>query len=709
MRRNGSSERKRAVMTAAAERWEAKGKALAETAIRLARGGPRAAATPAHAIAFESREAAKRISPYFRVGFERLIGDTNDLEDSPPTELARAAGRPVARIVDLVDAAKIGDGFATGFLVAPDLLVTNWHVFDSPEDAVMTGAQFGFERNAAGLIESGVVFEIDPSRFFLSDPSVDIAIVGLKPQALIGSGSISEFGRVRLIPTVGKILVGHPVSIIQHPDGRQKHWAYRHSKLLLDPTDADLFLDYSTDTLPGSSGSPAFNIDWELVAVHHSGVPRRVNNQIVTKSGEVWRPGIPEEAIDWVGNEGARVSKIYETLHQKQMSDPVQQALLDQLLAGSTDPLLEGSGRVINRPTIPEPMSARAAYNQVGGSVNIVVNGTANFYFQPEPNRSADAPDKPRVEPLPTVPGAVEKKIKFDSDYDSRPGYDSAFLDGFDVPMPTAPLDEVHKDGASQWVLPYHHYSLVMHKKRRLCMWTASNADYDEKKRWRTREEFGEDTWKADPRIANKYQVEDAELYDPAKKFDRGHIVRRDDVAWGETKQEEEYGNSDSFHWTNCTPQHEQFNRDIYNYHGLWGGLENQISHEAGFVDNRLIIFAGPVLSESDPKRDFGSGAMVQVPVAFWKVVVVIETSGETRTLRAYGFVLDQTEAINQYGWEGRFRAGKFKEQQVSLATITELSRVKFGDALYAADPLANDPHEGKGRALRTMSDIKLR
>ena len=33
----------------------------------------------------------------------------------------------------------------------------------------------------------------------------------------------------------------------------------------------DTYVQYMTDTNDGSSGSPVFNSDWEVVAIHHSG------------------------------------------------------------------------------------------------------------------------------------------------------------------------------------------------------------------------------------------------------------------------------------------------------------------------------------------------------------------------------------------------------------------------------------------------------
>jgi DNA/RNA endonuclease G (NUC1) len=99
----------------------------------------------------------------------------------------------------------------------------------------------------------------------------------------------------------------------------------------------------------------------------------------------------------------------------------------------------------------------------------------------------------------------------------------------------------------------------------------------------------------------------------------------------------------------------------MFQYHGIWGGLENHITSQARFVGKKMILFSGPILSEDDQSRDFGSGIEVMVPMAFWKIVVVAEDVGGNKRLRAYGFILDQTEAIQEHGWEGRFRAGVFQ------------------------------------------------
>lgn len=702
MNRNEMADRKLEVMKAAAYRWKQNEASIAVTRERLKVRGALETASRGQVADFLARERLKLTSAeYQRIVAERIIRG-NQMEDTPRTMGARKAGTPVARIVELNDQGEIRDGIATGFLITSSLLITNWHVFEKPSDAIGYGAQFGFEKDEHNILQSGATFELDPKVFFISDKTLDIAIVAVKNAAVLGSESLASYGEVILIPTAAKILVGQPVSIIQHPDGKYKHWAVQQNELVLEPKPEDLFLTYETDTLPGSSGSPAFNQDWELVAIHHSGVPRMVNEEIIMVDGSVWRPGLPDDRIDWIANEGARVSKVYEYLKNLRLQNTSEQSRLARLIAGVRDPVLE------TESAAGLSFGGSRKVEQLPRSWNVVVNGTANFYFtNPEPPAVASQIPPLAGAQLSVGPG-IEKKILFDPDYATRRGYQSNFLNGFDIPIPEASLDEVLQDSGQQRILPYHHYSLAMHKKRRLAMWTASNVDYDKSKRWRKREEFGQDSWKPDPRIPIEAQIEDLEFYKPAAKFDRGHLVRRDDVAWGENQQEEEYGNSDSFHWTNCTPQHAGFNRDMYSYKGLWGQVEHHIANQGQFVGNRLIIFAGPVLDSNDPSRDFGSGIEVQVPIVFWKVVVVVEDVDGNRKLRAYGFLLDQTAAIQTYGWEGRFSAGKFKEQQVSLGEIIERSRVTFSNILIDADPLQDARDEARRRSLRTLGDLKL-
>jgi len=50
-------------------------------------------------------------------------------------------------------------------------------------------------------------------------------------------------------------------------------------------------LQYTTDTLPGSSGSPVFNDAWEVIALHHAGgnMISNTTRSIVIAGMKIWR------------------------------------------------------------------------------------------------------------------------------------------------------------------------------------------------------------------------------------------------------------------------------------------------------------------------------------------------------------------------------------------------------------------------------------
>jgi hypothetical protein len=154
------------------ERWKGFQASLAEVRGAEANRDGTVPRPEVGAITAEQRarfEARQRLRTAFdstahrnlRITAERQIGATLDFADLPPNEQARKAGRPVVRIVTLPGAGTVPQGFATGFLVAPDLILTNHHVFRTRDEAEGVGAQFLYERTHGGLRE-GVVFELDP-------------------------------------------------------------------------------------------------------------------------------------------------------------------------------------------------------------------------------------------------------------------------------------------------------------------------------------------------------------------------------------------------------------------------------------------------------------------------------------------------------------------------------------------------------------------
>lgn len=275
-----------------------------------------------------------------------------------------------------------------------------------------------------------------------------------------------------------------------------------------------------------------------------------------------------------------------------------------------------------------------------------------------------------------------------DEDYSDRKGYDPAFL-GIPIPFPAArdpSLLATLADGNT--TIPYAHFSIAMHAKRRLAMMTASNVRDDPAARKPdphgsySRDDLGggSDHWFPDPRLRGTEQLPDRFLTYDRQSFDKGHIVGRDDIAWGLTDLELRTANGDSFHATNCSPQVKGFNRAMGKT--SWGDLERAILKQA--IDQKLSIFAGPVLKADDPVFDGtgdGGALKLRIPRAFWKVIVAPDGAG----LAAYAFLLEQD--LSDVPLETLAFDPKWKSSMRSIADLEKaIGLVAFPDVIHDAD-----------------------
>jgi endonuclease G len=398
--------------------------------------------------------------------------------------------------------------------------------------------------------------------------------------------------------------------------------------------------------------------------------------RILRVGGGHWDDTMSDDEIDWIGNEGARVSRILADLAQGKWSTK-EQGFVGELMAGgwSEAALPPSKPAPAPAPSV-RPDRAPAAAPAASPATWIQVQSPSTFYVGCTLGEGV-----PRAEVRDAAVGTLEKKLRFDTDSSNRARYDPGFL-GIEIPLPGVSQkrrkEMVKAVGGKILVLDYHHFSLAMNEKRRFQMWSAVNVDYSAAARAhaRNRDAFGSDTWTLDPRLPASLQVQNDEFYGPATAVDRGHVVRRDDNCWGASLRETEFANSDTFHWTNCTPQHERFNRS--RLAGIWGGLEDAIKQQSEEQAERMSIFAGPVLDAGDPDA-YG----IQYPVKFWKVVAAV-VDGE---LSAYGFVLDQTPVVDEFGLEV-LDFGKFTVHQRPLLEIERMTGVVLPDVLEAADVL---------------------
>ena len=151
-----------------------------------------------------------------------------------------------------------------------------------------------------------------------------------------------------------------------------------------------------------------------------------------------------------------------------------------------------------------------------------------------------------------------------------------------------------------------------MHPTRRLAWWVAWNIDgltlFPSDSISRSGERL-----KLDPRIPADAQAGER-AYDD-NDLDRGHVARRSDLLWGATLAEARQASSDSFFFTNITPQRSGFNQSGRG--GVWGLFENAVLALEGLEERRVSLFAGALLAGEDPVyRD-----VVQLPREHWKVV----------------------------------------------------------------------------------------
>ncbi|MEV7442919.1 serine protease [Streptomyces sp. NPDC091204] len=258
--------------------------------------------------------------------FERIIRVTNDLQPWSFFPRGARAGATVARIMIFLDG--LERPHATGFLVSPRLLLTNHHVFPNTETARLCFLEFNAQVTIDNTRDASIRYELDPDLFFTADEHLDYALVAVKPAA-DGRFPGEVFGWNRLSIEQGKIVVNDPVNVIGHPMGRLKEIALRDNNLVQRLDD---FLHYWTDTEPGSSGSPVYNDQWEVVALHHQGVPNTDSQgRTLRKDGQPWREGIDsDDTVDYVSNEGARTSSILKHLAALRL-DPERRALLTEM------------------------------------------------------------------------------------------------------------------------------------------------------------------------------------------------------------------------------------------------------------------------------------------------------------------------------------------------------------------------------------------
>lgn len=196
------------------------------------------------------------------VGLEKIIG-ANNLRQIAWLEQGTIAAQSVCRIIT-----PAGNG--TGFLIAPGVVLTNNHVLPSATTLPGSRAEFNYQNDAHGQPLPAHRYKFD-DRQFVTNAALDFTLVTMLSDS--AKPPLEQWGVMRVNPD-SEPLPNEHVVIIQHPEGGPKQVCLTANQVV---NVWEHRLQYTTDTLPGSSGAPVCNERWEVIALHHAGGKLKVN------------------------------------------------------------------------------------------------------------------------------------------------------------------------------------------------------------------------------------------------------------------------------------------------------------------------------------------------------------------------------------------------------------------------------------------------
>lgn len=227
--------------------------------------------------------------------FERIVRGANLFLDVAAwrAKLEALEGQVCRILAPCISDNQVKDCCGTGFLLGPDLVLTNWHVvcdvIAQPDLAHRIKLEFDYKNDAPSAHVKPESFTLAPGKWLVDyspngadDPTkLDYALLRLSGRPGDARGWVKE------VNPAHNFRVDPALYILQHPSGQPMKLAIDTDAVVeISPNDARV--RYRTNTEPGSSGSPCFNQKWELVALHHSGQ---------TGTTPKWNEGIPIKAI----------------------------------------------------------------------------------------------------------------------------------------------------------------------------------------------------------------------------------------------------------------------------------------------------------------------------------------------------------------------------------------------------------------------------
>jgi|GEM_PF-829350 len=439
---------------------------------------------------------------------------------------------------------------------------------------------------------------------------------------------------------------------------------------------------HDASTQPGASGSAIIDVlSGEVVGLHFKGITLQANYSVPLH--ELARdPRVRDAGLNFIGNLPSPTSDWEAWWQNPNQRDSTVETATNVSVPVNMPRPVPSKPNTNSMPATPTPNNAPSALAVPGA------DGSCTWTIPIHISVSIGTPAGAALLQAPPAVGG-EESFQIPAMYDGmdqRKGYDPDFLglpNGETVPLPrlTAEGEEIAaKQENGETELKYHHFSVVIHKKRRIAVFTAANLDWRKERhevngRKPSRSELSEipegvlEMWATDDRIPDDAQLPDIFFTRDRQAFDKGHLVRRDDVTWGDSFEDIQMANGDTYYTTNCSPQVKGFNQAPHGEFN-WGDLENMIQKET--KSEKAILFSGAVLASND--RNFAGVSeagpiRVQIPKRFWKIIVAQTEGG----VKAFGFMPKQD--LSHVRWEEFALPGEWEEHLVPISQIQEKLR----------------------------------
>jgi len=220
--------------------------------------------------------------------FEEIIIGEDEKVPVSFLENGLKAARAVARI--MVSRTIGGRVFGTGWLIAPNLVLTNHHVVRArgAKEPTMTPQELEQQVRASVLwfgYDIGSYIEYRCTDLVYANEVLDYALLRVAETSINGV-PLSDWGVLKVVQNQPNLAQGARLNVIQHPGGRVKEIALR-SNFYIGSIAASGRFHYLSDTEAGSSGSPVLDDNWQVIGLHrawdyynrhYQGQPIRINS-----------------------------------------------------------------------------------------------------------------------------------------------------------------------------------------------------------------------------------------------------------------------------------------------------------------------------------------------------------------------------------------------------------------------------------------------